>query len=87
MWSLRTGPAALWIRMRKALSQWTWFAPALGWALIVASFGTAIAALALAVALIFTVLAAVHHAELIAHQVGEPFGTRRRSRATRFSQR
>ncbi|HZF42655.1 MAG TPA: ionic transporter y4hA [Sphingomonadaceae bacterium] len=29
----------------------------------------------LALALIVTVLAAVHHAELIAHRVGEPFGT------------
>jgi Ca2+:H+ antiporter len=28
-----------------------------------------------AVALIFAVLAAVHHAEVIAHRVGEPFGT------------
>jgi Ca2+:H+ antiporter len=31
--------------------------------------------LLLGVALIGTVLAAVHHAELVAHRVGEPFGT------------
>ncbi len=56
---------------------WTWAWPALAWAiLLVASFlgGGLIAALA-GIVLIVTVFAAVHHAEVIAHRVGEPFGT------------
>jgi Ca2+:H+ antiporter len=54
----------------------TW--PLLGWAtlLIAAFLGSRgfIAAVA-GVALLGTVFAAVHHAEVIAHRVGEPFGT------------
>jgi Ca2+:H+ antiporter len=61
--------------MERALRHWTWAAPALGWALIAASSGAAVSPLLLSAALIATVLAAVHHAELIAHRVGEPFGT------------
>ncbi|MET1111918.1 MAG: ionic transporter y4hA [Allosphingosinicella sp.] len=61
--------------MRLALKHWTWVAPLLGWLLIVLSFGTALPTLLLSAALILAVLAAVHHAELIAHRVGEPFGT------------
>ena len=56
---------------------WTWTWPALAWAvLLVASFlgGGLITALA-GIVLIATVFAAVHHAEVIAHRVGEPFGT------------
>jgi Ca2+:H+ antiporter len=57
---------------------WTWAWPGLAWAiLLIASFlssGSLIIALAGAV-LIATVFAAVHHAEVIAHRVGEPFGT------------
>lgn len=43
-------------------------------AAIVLPFGNAIAA-ACALALIGAVIAAVHHAEVVAHRVGEPFGT------------
>ena len=57
---------------------WAWTWPALAWAvLLVASFlggGGLVIALA-GVVLIATVFAAVHHAEVIAHRVGEPFGT------------
>jgi Ca2+:H+ antiporter len=57
---------------------WTWTWPALAWAiLLVASFlstGGFIIALA-GIVLIATVFSAVHHAEVIAHRVGEPFGT------------
>jgi len=57
---------------------WTWAWPALAWAvLLVATFlggGGLIVALAGAI-LIATVFAAVHHAEVIAERVGEPFGT------------
>ena len=61
--------------MQSVSRHWTWVAPAVGWALIAGSFGFAVPAVALGVGLIATVLAAVHHAELIAHKVGEPFGT------------
>lgn len=45
------------------------------WLLIASAVGMTLPAGLLAVALIATVLAAVHHAELVAHRVGEPFGT------------
>jgi Ca2+:H+ antiporter len=61
--------------MQKLIHQWTWAAPLIGWLLIAATVGVAVPAWLLAVALIATVLAAVHHAELVAHRVGEPFGT------------
>jgi len=57
---------------------WAWFWPALSCAVLAAAFalglGSLVAALA-AVALIATVFAAVWHAEVVAHRVGEPFGT------------
>jgi Ca2+:H+ antiporter len=43
--------------------------------MIAATAGMALPAGLLAAVLIATVLAAVHHAELVAHRVGEPFGT------------
>lgn len=58
------------------LPRWTIAAPLLG--LVAIAFGTpANAALAAVVAIILmaAVLAAVHHAEVIAHHLGEPFGT------------
>ena len=45
------------------------------WLLIVAGAGSGIWAAIAGIVLIVTVTAAVHHAELIAHRVGEPFGT------------
>ena len=57
---------------------WTWLIPALSLVLLVAALaagvGTALAVLC-GVALIGTVVASVHHAEVVAHRVGEPFGT------------
>jgi Ca2+:H+ antiporter len=57
---------------------WSWAWPALAWAvLLVASLagsGGLITAVA-GVALLGSVFAAVYHAEVIAHRVGEPFGT------------
>ena len=61
--------------MAAALKHWTTAAPIIGWMLIAASFGAHVHPAVLGTALIVTVLAAVHHAELIAHKVGEPFGT------------
>lgn len=64
---LRTA-ASLWNRgvpfAACAILAATWFLP-LGWVLIVLVFGALAAA----------VMAAVHHAEVVAHRVGEPFGT------------
>ena len=57
---------------------WTWTWPAFAWViLLMTAFlggGGIIAALA-GVALFGTVFAAVYHAEVVAHRVGEPFGT------------
>lgn len=57
---------------------WTWLVPALSLALLAAAIavgvGTVLAVLC-GIALVGVVLAAVHHAEVVAHRVGEPFGT------------
>jgi len=57
---------------------WAWAWPALAWAILLAmpfaGAGGLIAAAA-GVVLIATVFAAVHHAEVVADRVGEPFGT------------
>src|SRR5262245_60433005 len=57
---------------------WTWTWPILGWAILLmaALLGSrgGIAAVA-GVALLGSVFAAVYHAEVVAHRVGEPFGT------------
>ena len=49
----------------------TWIAPALGLATLATGAGSLITGLVL----VAVVLAAVHHAEVVAHRVGEPFGT------------
>jgi Ca2+:H+ antiporter len=57
---------------------WTWTGPALAWAILLLTaflgVGGLIDAVAV-VALLGTVFAAVYHAEVVAHRVGEPFGT------------
>lgn len=57
---------------------WTWLIPLLSLVLlvvaVVAGAGTLLAMLCGA-ALVGAVIAAVHHAEVVAHRVGEPFGT------------
>lgn len=59
------------------LPLWTWVSPLAGWLLLAASFAFShsLFALALGAGLIACVLASVHHAEVVAHRVGEPFGT------------
>ncbi|NUQ90493.1 MAG: ionic transporter y4hA, partial [Glycomyces artemisiae] len=63
---------------RSPLLSWTVIAPIVG--IVVLAFawgresGTALVAVA-AAALMATVLAAVHHAEVVAHRVGEPYGS------------
>jgi Ca2+:H+ antiporter len=57
---------------------WAWAWPALAWLVLLATLvgggGVGIASAA-GIALITTVFAAVYHAEVVAHRVGEPFGT------------
>ena len=59
-------------------ARWTWIWPALAWTILLITLvlggGEAIYAAAGA-ALFGTVFAAVYHAEMVAHRVGEPFGT------------
>src|SRR3954454_18445019 len=59
-------------------ARWTWIWPGLAWGVLLISFvlgkGGVIDAAAGA-ALFGTVFAAVYHDEVIAHRVGEPFGT------------
>jgi Ca2+:H+ antiporter len=66
-----------WVQVRRALS-WTHAVPALALVLLAVTWGSKPPALVLAVVAVFlagAVLAAVHHAEVIAHRVGEPFGS------------
>ncbi|AHF14040.1 calcium:proton antiporter [Niabella soli] len=60
-----------------ALPFWTLLAPVLAWIAYFAIGGMAgtLPSVLLSVVLIAGVLAAVHHAEVVAHRVGEPFGT------------
>src|SRR5688572_6035767 len=61
--------------MVPTMRHWTWAVPAAAWLLFALSLSAAVPPLLLVLALVGTVLAAVHHAELVAHRVGEPFGT------------
>ncbi|OYX67354.1 MAG: ionic transporter y4hA [Sphingomonadales bacterium 32-64-17] len=61
--------------MPSALTLLTWLSPLLAWALI--ALGTMFAVPVVLVVLVLgaCVISAVHHAEVIAHRIGEPFGT------------
>lgn len=61
--------------MHRLFAHWVWAAPLFGGLLALLGFTTGAPMLLFAIALIGAVLAAVHHAEVIAHRVGEPFGT------------
>jgi Ca2+:H+ antiporter len=57
---------------------WAWTWPALAWVILLpmlAGGGGGALAAAAGIALITTVFAAVYHAEVVAHRLGEPFGT------------
>ena len=57
---------------------WTWLIPALSSALLVGAIATHVGPIVAALCgagLIGAVIAAVHHAEVVAHRVGEPYGT------------
>ncbi len=61
----------------KKIFQWTYIAPVIAWVFyLVTSTGTGILInLVAIISLIAGVLTAVHHAEVVAHRVGEPYGT------------
>ena len=61
--------------MYRLTSNWTWLAPLAAGASLAALGAVDIPALLLGLVLVVTVAAAVHHAELVALRVGEPFGT------------
>ncbi|NDE00335.1 MAG: ionic transporter y4hA [Gammaproteobacteria bacterium] len=59
-----------------ASARWPWIWPLVAWIVIGVALGTPYGAWPLlVVALVGVVLAAVHHAEVIAERIGEPFGT------------
>jgi Ca2+:H+ antiporter len=66
------------VRLRSLATQWTAVVPAVAAVLLVFTWGRdlpgAVVAL-VTVVLAGAVLAAVHHAEVVAHRVGEPFGS------------
>jgi len=58
--------------------RWTWIWPVLAWVVLSVTFLLGVAGpidAAAGVILLATVFAAVYHAEVVAHRVGEPFGT------------
>jgi Ca2+:H+ antiporter len=59
------------------VAPWLWVAPLAGWVVLAVALLVRHPLFALldSAALIACVLAAVHHAEVVAHRVGEPFGT------------
>lgn len=61
----------------KQLLQWTIIIPVLSWILFFSGLieGSSIFQIAASILLILSVMSAVHHSEIIAEKVGEPFGT------------
>src|SRR5215831_3067892 len=60
------------------MAAWTWLFPALAVAMLAVGLAVGVGtlvALLCGIALVGAVVAAVHHAEVVAHRVGEPFGT------------
>lgn len=66
------------VAARRALTDWTFVAPILAAVVLVLSWGKDLhygVAAVVGVFLVAAVLAAVHHAEVVAERVGEPFGS------------
>ncbi|WP_370063897.1 calcium:proton antiporter [Streptacidiphilus sp. MAP5-3] len=64
--------------LRRYAQQWTVYVPVLALLVLAATWGRALPWALVALVAVFLaggVLAAVHHAEVIAHKVGEPFGS------------
>src|SRR3954449_1405783 len=65
-------------RLRTLTTSWTFAVPVLAVVLLVCTWGRdlpAVIVVLVSLVLAGAVLAAVHHAEVIAHRVGEPFGS------------
>ena len=63
---------------RSIVDHWTWLVPVAAWAALITITMTGWGGVFLAVVAVFlagAVFAAVHHAEVIAHRIGEPYGT------------
>src|SRR5215475_6432183 len=61
-----------------AMAFWTWLIPAVSVVVLVGAVVGGVGpwfAVLCAIVLMVTVIVAVHHAEVVAHRVGEPFGT------------
>lgn len=64
------------MNLKYRLPLWSILAPIVAWiAYFLKSYNTTAFIVFMTLALIAAVLAAVHHAEVVAHKVGEPFGT------------
>jgi Ca2+:H+ antiporter len=66
------------LALRAAMPHWSVLGPPAALLVLVFGYGSQLSTpmlLAVAAALIAAVLSAVHHAEVVAHRVGEPFGT------------
>lgn len=59
----------------KWLSNWVWLVPALALTAVFASLTASMPVALIGILLAGAVIAAVHHAELVAHRIGEPYGT------------
>ena len=59
----------------KWLSNWVWLVPALALTAVLASLTASMPVALIGILLAGAVIAAVHHAELVAHRIGEPYGT------------
>ncbi|GGE00036.1 ionic antiporter [Tsuneonella deserti] len=61
--------------MHLLMRHWPTVAPFVAWAVLGILWSWTVSPVVSGLALVLAVLAAVHHAEVIAHKVGEPFGT------------
>jgi Ca2+:H+ antiporter len=65
--------------MRRRMPWWGWVWPLLAWGMLATTFATGLGGPAVdaaeAILVVSTVFASVYHAEVVAHRVGEPFGT------------
>lgn len=59
----------------KLVSHWVWVFPLLALLGVVISLGAVLPVAVVGILLAGAVIAAVHHAELVAHRIGEPYGT------------
>jgi len=61
--------------MLRYFKTWSWIAPPAAWLVLALDSMFAVPLVLIGLVLAFSVTAAVHHAEVIAHKLGEPFGT------------